>query len=61
MVIILDNLDLSFKFVNLSLQELLCYLSQELKVEFDESALHNLLSELSCLLLTLFNDLPKLI
>ena len=61
MVIILDDLDLSFELVNLSLHELLCDLSQELKVEFDESALHDLLSELGRLLFALLNDLPELI
>ena len=61
MVIILDDLDLSFELINLSLHELLCDLSQELKVEFDESALHDLFSELGCLLFALLNDLPELI
>ena len=61
MVVIVNNLDLRLKLVNLCLHQLLSDLSQKLKVKLNEAALHDLLPEFNCLLLALFHDLPKLV
>ena len=61
MVIVLNNLDLSLELVNLSLQKLLCNLSQELEIELNESTFHDFLTELNGLFFALLDDLPELI
>jgi len=61
MVVIVDNLHLSLKLVNLSLHKLLCNLGEELEVELNKSALHHFLTEFNGLFLALFANLPKLV
>ena len=57
----MDDLNLGLKFVNLALHKLLCDLGEELEVELDKAAFHDLLTELDSLLLALLNDLPQLV
>lgn len=61
MVVILDDLNLKLELVDFSLVKLLSVLGQQKKVEFNVSGLHNLLSELNSLFLSLLDDLPELI
>ena len=61
MVIVLNDLDLNLELVNLSLQQLLCNLGQELEIEFNESTFHNFLAELDGLFFALFDDFPELV
>ena len=60
-VVVLDNLNLGFEFVYLSLVQLLCILCQQEQVELDMASFHYLLPELNCLLFSLLYNLPKFI
>ena len=60
-VVILNDLNFELELVDLSLIELLSVLSQQVKVKFDVSSLHDLLSELDGLLLSLLDNLPELV
>lgn len=57
----MNDLDLRLELVHFSLHELLSDLGEEVQVEFDETALHDLLTELNGLFFALLHDFPKLV
>lgn len=60
-VVIVQDLNVDFKFINLSLHQLLGTLSQEGQIELDGSTFHDLLSELDGAVLPVLDNLPELI
>jgi len=58
MVVIVDDLHLSLELVHLSLHELLGNLGDELKIELNKAAFHDLFTVLNSLFFAFLNNFP---
>lgn len=61
MVVIMKDLYLCLELIDFTLHQLLCNLGEELKVEFDEATLHDLLAVLDGLLFAILNNFPQFV